>query len=59
MSKRDEYLFTTITTGGIGQGGKLKKMLRNGWEVVATERYGYSMNKITMRRPNPKYKPAK
>ncbi len=46
----NQYQTKTFRTGYFGSKGKINRLVRQGWEVVAVTRYGWSGNQVTMRR---------
>lgn len=54
--KNEQYEVISIRTGWTNR--KIKKFVAKGWEVVA-QRGGVlgSAGEVTLRRPNPKYRP--
>lgn len=48
--KKVRYKTKTITTGFSGRSRKMERLIAKGWEVVTTTRYGYSSNKVVLRR---------
>jgi len=52
MNKREPYLTTTVH----GQ-RRTARLVRDGWEVVSTASNLLAPSTVTLRKPNPKYKP--
>lgn len=56
-NKREPYLTKTIAVGYSDR--KVRKMVADGWEVVATRGGALgSAQHVTLRKPNPKYRGA-
>ncbi|UDL16258.1 hypothetical protein [Microbacterium phage MO526] len=56
-NKRDPYLTKTVTVGYSDR--KVRKLVADGWEVVATRGGALgSAQTVTLRKPNPNYKGA-
>jgi hypothetical protein len=52
MGRRDQYLTQTV------QGHRrTARLVAQGWEVVSTSSRFLSVPAVTLRKPNPKYKP--
>lgn len=52
MEKKVKYQTRTVITGSFGRGErKVARLIAKGWEVASTTRYGWSNNKVVLRRP--------
>lgn len=49
--KRVKYQTKQVITGSFGRGErKVARLIAKGWEVASTTRYGFSNNKVILRR---------